>query len=278
MLTSVVIPTRDVADQLLYTLFSLNLQLTSYDQYEVIVIDNASADETPQKVAQFTANYPLRYVRFPKSQPFYHLVNEGIKKSSGQLIILLASNWMVPREFIGVHQQAHHHDRRLVLLGLDAKRIYSVYDPQFNQRQLAECNSWLEQYPQIKRPHSPVRKLPLLEENQIASGLPYHLGLPCPDAESRLAICRAYGSRLEGHPTPWTLLQTQHVSLLREDFFQHGLFKALPRVVMEREMAHRLLKNGFHFQFAGKLTLLKQERVLGQVPFRRSSKKNRRSP
>ncbi|CAM3286209.1 glycosyltransferase family A protein [Brevibacillus invocatus] len=278
MLASVVIPTRDVADQLLYTLFSLNLQLTSFEQFEVIIIDNASADETPQKVAQFAANYPLRYVRFKRRLPFYRLVNEGIAQSRGQVIIFLASNCMVPREFIGTHHQAHHHDSQLVLLGLDSKRIYSVYDPLFNEQQHAECSMWLEQYPQIKRPHSPARRLPLLEENQIASGLPFHLGLPCPDAEARLAVCRAYGSKLDGHHAPWMLFQTQHVSLRREGLLRQGPFKALPRVEMEREMARRLLRSGFHFQFANKLTLLKQERVLGNIPFRKASKKNRRTP
>ncbi|WP_246000692.1 glycosyltransferase family A protein [Brevibacillus panacihumi] len=119
MLTSVVIPTRDVADQLLYTLFCLNLQLTSFDDFEVIVIDNASTDDTQQKVAQFAANYSLRYVRFRRRLPFYRLVNEGVVQSRGSLVLFLASNLMVPREFIGTHMQAHLHDPKLALLGLD---------------------------------------------------------------------------------------------------------------------------------------------------------------
>jgi len=36
MLTSVVIPVRDTVDQLLYTLFSFNLQFIGFEKFEVI--------------------------------------------------------------------------------------------------------------------------------------------------------------------------------------------------------------------------------------------------
>lgn len=43
MLTSVIIPVGDAAHQLLYTLFSLNLQFADFVKYEVIVLDNGSS-------------------------------------------------------------------------------------------------------------------------------------------------------------------------------------------------------------------------------------------
>ncbi|CAI8989139.1 Glyco_trans_2-like domain-containing protein [Brevibacillus sp. IT-7CA2] len=46
MLTSVIIPVRDGAHQLLYTLISLNLQFADFDKYEVIVLDNGSSSDT----------------------------------------------------------------------------------------------------------------------------------------------------------------------------------------------------------------------------------------
>ncbi|WP_157696828.1 glycosyltransferase family A protein [Brevibacillus formosus] len=45
MLTSVIIPVRDAAHQLLYTLFSLNLQFADFELYEVIVLDNSSSSD-----------------------------------------------------------------------------------------------------------------------------------------------------------------------------------------------------------------------------------------
>ncbi|WP_421617023.1 glycosyltransferase family 2 protein [Brevibacillus sp. TJ4] len=276
MISSIVIPARDSADQLLYTLFSLNLQLVPFDQFEVIVVDNASADETPFQVAQFASNYPCRYVRMNKRVTLHRLLEEGLAQCSGEIVIFLSSNMMVPRNFVGVHQQAHQQDNRLVLLGLDTRRIYSVYDPRFTPRQHAECSAWLEQYPQIKRPYSPAKIIPLLEENQIASGLPFHIGLPSKQARQRLAARQRYGLKLGRHRMPWTFLRLHHVSFSRRALTLAGGFKPLPRQKMEQEIGKRLWKNGFRFQFADKLTVLWQERVLHDTPYGSPGKQHRR--
>lgn len=277
MLTSVVIPIRDAADQLLFNLFSFNLQFTAFDEFEVIVVDNASRDGLEEKFARFSAHFPLSCVRYRKRVPFHELLNTGIQQANGDVIVFLSCNMLVPRNFIGVHRHAHDQDHRVVLLGLGARRIYSVYEPQFTPIQHAECSHWLENYPQIKRPHTHAATIPLLEESQIASGLPFHISLPCPEAEKRMAVMQKYGPRLARHRSPWTLFQTSHVSLSRSCIAKVGLFRALPRVEMEREMAKRLLKNGFIFQFADKLTLIKQERAIRKVSERDLPRKNRRA-
>ncbi|MED4752617.1 glycosyltransferase family A protein [Brevibacillus choshinensis] len=276
MLTSVVIPVRDAADQLLYTLFSMNLQFTAFEEFEVIVIDNASCDGIAERIERFHAHYPLRVVRFRRRMPYYHLLHTGLAQASGELIILLSCNMIVPREFIGVHQHAHDHSGELVLLGLRTRRIYSVYEPDFSPIQQQECREWLEQYPHIKRPHTQHCTVPLLEESQIVGGLPFHIGLPCPEAEKRHAIRQKYGPRLEHHRSPWTLFQTQHVSILRDNLFRIGRCKELPRLEMERDLAKRLWRKGCRFQFDDKLTLIKQERVIRKAREQSVSKKNRR--
>lgn len=276
MLTSVVIPVRDAADQLLYTLFSLNLQFTAFEKFEVIVIDNASWDGLAERVEGFDAHYPLRIVRFRRRMPYYHLLNTGLAQASGELVILLSCNMIVPREFIGVHQHAHEHSNELVLLGLGTKRIYSVYEPDFSPIQQKECREWLEQYPHIKRPHTHHIRVPLLEESQIAGGQLFHIGLPCPEAEKRQMIRQKYGPRLEHHRSPWTLFQTQHVSALRDNLLRAGGCKELPRLEMERDLARRMFRRGCRFQFADKLTLIKQERGIRKARVQSVSKKNRR--
>ena len=277
MLASVVIPTRDAADQLLYTLFSLNLQLAPFDQFEVIVVDNASRDQTPQKIRQFAAHYSLQYIRFARKMPLHRLLRAGLAKSAGQIIVFLSGNMLVPRDFVGTHQHAHQQEDKLVLLGLDTKRIYSVYDPGFHPVQHAECSLWLEQYPQIKRPYDAAKIIPLLEEHQIVSGLPFHIALPGRQANLRIAVKEQFGARLEKHPSPWTLFHTRHVSLPRRAIPLEGGFPALPRVNMERDLARRLWRNGYRFQFAEKLTLLWQERAMPYSDARPNKNKRRRA-
>ncbi|WNC15739.1 glycosyltransferase family A protein [Brevibacillus brevis] len=276
MLASVVIPVRDAADQLLYTLFSLNLQLASFEDFEVIVLDNASSDGIGERLERFSAHYPLQVIRFRKRVPFHRLLGTGLAQAGGELIVLLSCNMIVPREFIGVHQQAHEHTKDLVLLGLGTRRIYSVYDPAFSPIQQLECREWLEQYPHIKRPHTHHQTVPLLEEGQIVSGLPFRIGMPCPEAEKRMAIRQKYGPRLEGHRAPWTLFTTQHVSLPRDTLVGIGGWRQLPRLEMERDMGKRLWRKGCRFQFADKLTLIKQERSIRKSRQQNLLRKNRR--
>lgn len=278
MLTSVVIPVRDAADQLLYTLFSFNLQFIAFEKFEVIVLDNASRDDVRDKIAEFAAHYPLRCLRFRRVLPLAQLLNTGVKQANGELIIFLSPAMIVPREFIGVHLHAHEKNQRLVLLGLGTRRIYSVYDPEFSPLQHAECREWLENYPYIKRPHTQSQLIRLLEESQIVSGQSAPISLPCPRAEKLLAIRQKYGAGLELYRSPWTLFSTQHVSLSRASLMKAGAFQELPRIQMERNMAKRLIKAGCSFQFDDKLTLLEQECVTRKVNQRNSfSKKNRRA-
>lgn len=278
MLTSVVIPVRDTVDQLLYTLFSFNLQFIGFEKFEVIVLDNASRDGVTEKIAGFAAHYPLQCLRFRRTLPLAELLNRGMKQARGELIIFLSPTMIVPREFISVHLHAHEKNPRLVLLGLNTRRIYSVYDPLFSPIQHAECREWLENYPYIKRPHSQTQTIRLLEEGQIVNGQAYPISLPCPETEKRLTIRQKYGASLSGYRWPWTLFSTRHVSVSRASLEAAGVFKVLPRVEMERDLAKRLMKKGAVFQLDEKLTLLGQEwvrrKVLARPPL---SKKNRRA-
>jgi glycosyltransferase involved in cell wall biosynthesis len=269
MITSVVIPSRNAVDRLLYTLYSLNLQYTPFEDFEVIVVDNASTDGTSERVNAFTAHYPLRFHRCRNRLSRSQLLNIGVKKARGDVVILLGSHLIVPREFIGTHRQAHQQENNLVLLGMGQRRIYSVYDPRFSRAQRNECESWLAHYPQIKRPHTWRKVVPLLEEKQISNGLSFHIGLSCPEADR----CRAY---VENGGAVWSLFQTDHVSLPRRAFDKVGLFKARLRREMEQDMARRLVKAGYRFQVADKLTLLKQEQPPLATSGVRRKKKNHR--
>ncbi|MED1782692.1 hypothetical protein P4V43_12800 [Brevibacillus fortis] len=53
-----------------------------------------------------------------------------------------------------------------------------MYEPQFSASQHTECQNWLEQNPHIKRPHTLVKTIPLLEENQIATDSSRQLACP----------------------------------------------------------------------------------------------------
>lgn len=259
MFASVVIPVRNAVDRLLYTLYSLNLQYTSFDDFEVIVLDNASTDEIAAKIKSFQTNYILHYVPMRQRCSHYRLCNEGVAKAKGDVLIFLGCDLIVPRDFIGTHLQAHAQDSSLVLLGMAPSRIYSVYYPYFAQQQHMECHKWLENYPQIKRPHTLTKIVSLLDEKQIAGGLPFRISLPCSQSRKWELLMKRYGPKLENCKTAWTLFQTDHASLKQTSFHKLGLCKGLQRREMEREFARRLWKANYTFHVLNKLTLVRQE-------------------
>jgi glycosyltransferase involved in cell wall biosynthesis len=85
---SIVIPTYNRADLLPFTLNS-TLNQTHAD-LEIIVVDNASTDDTPQYMAQFAGR--VRYIRKPVNKGLVDSYNMGIRESSGELIMLLDSD------------------------------------------------------------------------------------------------------------------------------------------------------------------------------------------
>ena len=85
---SIVIPTYNRADLLPFTLKSA-LEQTFADR-EIMVIDNASTDETPQLMAQYAG--AVRYIRKPVNKGLVDSYNMGIRESAGEFVFLLDSD------------------------------------------------------------------------------------------------------------------------------------------------------------------------------------------
>lgn len=84
-LTSVIIPNWNGAKHLPTCLDSLRRQ--TYPRFEVIVVDNASTDNSVQLVKE---RYPeVKLIKLPINKVFAGAVNEGIKLAKGEIIALL---------------------------------------------------------------------------------------------------------------------------------------------------------------------------------------------
>jgi GT2 family glycosyltransferase len=85
MLISVVIPTWNGAHHLPVCLNALRRQTLS--PYEVILVDNASADDTRELI---TRDYPeVKLIALPSNQRFAGACNAGIRASKGEAVALL---------------------------------------------------------------------------------------------------------------------------------------------------------------------------------------------
>ncbi len=90
-LVSIVIPTRDLSELLEICLTSV-FEKTSYDRFEVIVVDNGSREaETRGLFQRWQEKEPGRFRVVPLPIPFNFpaLINEGVRNARGELVLLL---------------------------------------------------------------------------------------------------------------------------------------------------------------------------------------------
>ncbi|MFM1653463.1 glycosyltransferase family 2 protein [Brevibacillus sp. B_LB10_24] len=258
MLVSVVILAQNAVDRLLYSLQSFNLQYTPFDQFEVVVVDNASTDGTRERVEEFSAHYQLRPVCLQQPQKYSELLYEGVKAARGDLLIFSGANMIVPRSFVGTHIQAHRQKEKIILVGTMYRRVYSVFYPNFSERQKSECLAWLQDYPQIKRPHTMDRIVPLLDEKQVETEYLTEIGLTGKETDEWEEPHRRNDTYSDDEP--WRLFQTQHLSVEKSAF---QLIRQIPpasnQAEANRRIGFRLFHAGYTFQLSDKLVGIYQE-------------------
>lgn len=110
---SVIIPTYNRRELLRRTLLSLADQTYPADRFEVVVVDDGSADGTEQMVRELKLPYSLTYVRQP-NRGRAAARNAGVKAAASDLLIFLDSDVAVAKEFVEAHVRAHDEPGRVV--------------------------------------------------------------------------------------------------------------------------------------------------------------------
>ena len=102
---SLVIATYNRAEQLMVTLRSVAAQSKASAQWECIVVDNNSADDTKQRVEAFIAEHPSLNIRyhFESKQGLSYARNAGIEQSNGDIIAFIDDDERIVPDFIGAY-------------------------------------------------------------------------------------------------------------------------------------------------------------------------------
>lgn len=102
---SLVIATYNRAEQLMITLNSVAAQSKASAQWECIVVDNNSSDNTQQCVEEFIAQHPQHNFRyhFEAKQGLSHARNAGIKQAQGDIIAFIDDDERIVPDFIGAY-------------------------------------------------------------------------------------------------------------------------------------------------------------------------------
>ncbi len=116
---SVVIPTYNAKHLLKKTLDSLCNQSLDKNYYEVIVVDDGSADGTSELVQQYINVLNMKYhfqddlgFRVAKAR------NEGVRLARFETILLFDSGMIASNNLLSMHMQRHETYHDLVVLGL----------------------------------------------------------------------------------------------------------------------------------------------------------------
>ncbi|MGB3438621.1 MAG: glycosyltransferase [Actinophytocola sp.] len=117
---SVVIPAYNAADGLRTCLRSLESQVLSpEDSYDVIVVDDGSTDDTGAVVEDPGWRFPVHYLHLPRTEQSgrSRARNTGIRAATGDVIVMVDADEIVPPGFLAQHARPHRRRDDLVVVG-----------------------------------------------------------------------------------------------------------------------------------------------------------------
>ncbi len=115
---SVVIPTWNRAGILEKCLAALSSQTLEAHQFEVLVVDGSSSDQTRPMVESFAAKGPFQYVAHGLANSQTKR-NVGIQRARGEIVLHFSDDMMSPPDLLAEHVEAHrqHPDPHVAVLG-----------------------------------------------------------------------------------------------------------------------------------------------------------------
>ncbi len=105
MQVSIIIPAYNSAATLPVVLSALERQ--TFSDFEVIVVDDASADQSSAVLASFSTKLNLKVITNPQNLGRSRSRQVGIEQSTGKVLILLDSDIEVLPEYLAVHLDLH---------------------------------------------------------------------------------------------------------------------------------------------------------------------------
>jgi len=133
MTVSIVIPAYNASHTIEIVLSALTKQ--SHSDFEVIVVDDASTDDTIVKAENFCERLDLKLYQVDENLGRARIRNYGVEKSSGDIVLLLDSDIETIPTYVSTHVALHDREPRAV--GVGALR----YPPYLAKRALAKYYS-----------------------------------------------------------------------------------------------------------------------------------------
>ena len=106
---SVVIPTFRRPETLFPVLDALGRQVTP-PEFEVVVVDDGSGDDTPARLSAYRPAYPFRFFSQENGGPA-SARNRGVREARGRIVLFLGDDTVPEPPLLAVHGKAHGEPR-----------------------------------------------------------------------------------------------------------------------------------------------------------------------
>ncbi|WP_309123288.1 glycosyltransferase [Paenibacillus sp.] len=135
---SIVIPSHNRYPQNRYSLYALEQQTFDLSRLEVILVDDASTDDTV-KLRHYRPKFRFRYVRNRKKLGVAKSRNVGGRLAEGQVVIFLDAEMIVDRDYVRNHYKHHEAAENNVVIGGEKRaKLYSFLFPGMSKSQIAD--------------------------------------------------------------------------------------------------------------------------------------------
>ncbi|MBS4026622.1 MAG: glycosyltransferase family 2 protein [Clostridia bacterium] len=246
---SIIIPTYNRAELLEFTLLSLYKQSFSKKNFEVVVIDDCSRDETLNVIKLLDPPFKLTVLQNKTNRGAAYSRNQGIKFAKGEIIIFL-DEMLVDKDFIKGHLRYHEKENIVVTTAFSGQFIYSYSYPIFSKQQKKECRRNTKKMGGYKNKTSKKGVVRLFSPKEVIDHSALKFGLRDSHLlESYRTLQKLYGPYLEEMAAPWFLFVTNGISISRELLRKAGFFdKNFNGAWLEDwELGYRLYKAGATF-------------------------------
>ena len=259
MRASIIIPAFNSKERLYYNLLSLNNQDCNFNDFEVVIVDNGSSDDTADMVRRFKprSKFKLKFQRLEENRGIARGRNTAIKMAEGDILIFHDSDMIAPRDFVRFHLK-HHEEKNIVVCGIPWKRIITFY-----YKDLEKKDENYQGLKYLRHFYPKIEKVPVLNQNLIMNGLykNYIFDLNGDFIHEVKGILKRYGNNLRNYALPWRLFITNNASAEREKVMQAGMFDEL--IVgygfEDYDLGIRLYKSGGRFIFDENIINVHQE-------------------
>ncbi len=136
VILSIIIPTYNRCDYLVETLSSIHAQEGVSGQIEILVIDNASSDDTAKMVADFQdeIKFPLRYINEPRNG-LHYCRHTGAKTAYGKILVYIDDDIIADPRWLVSYLTAYKDPQTMAVGG----RVLPIWE--------AKPEDWVSQMP-----------------------------------------------------------------------------------------------------------------------------------